>query len=133
MGLVLAVDRVSTQFQISNGLLGLTVAAAGTSFPNLVASVLVAKRGQSAMAIANAVGSNIQNVFLALGFPWVAKALCSPGLKFTQSTQGIVAGVYWMAGTLGLFVILVSVGRCGLGRIGAVLLVATYVGFVVYA
>merc|ERR1712232_684985 len=59
-------DRITEEFGIPSSLLGLTLTAIGTSFPNCIASVIVARRGQCSMAIANALGSNIQNVFLAL-------------------------------------------------------------------
>merc|ERR1719436_1834379 len=62
-------------FGIGIDILGLSLAAVGSSFPNLVASISVAKMGKSDMAIANALGSNIQNVFLALGIPWTMKTL----------------------------------------------------------
>ena len=50
---------------------GITVCAIGTSFPNAVASVLMAQQNKPAAAIANALGSNVQNVFLAMALPWV--------------------------------------------------------------
>jgi len=122
-------DKVSVFFSIPSSLIGLTIAAAGTSFPNLVASILVAKRGQSSMAIANAIGSNIQNVFLALGWPWFVKALCSEGLQFKQSADGIISGVIWMAGTLVLFVVMLLVQRCELGKCASYILLITYIVF----
>merc|ERR1712137_1190294 len=127
-----AAELIHDAFGISDTLLGLTLAAAGTSFPNLVASVLVARRGQSGMAIANAIGSNIQNVFLALGFPWLAKALTSKNLRFAQDTTAIDVGILWMAGTLGAFAVLAALGKCTLNKISAYLLVLLYVGFLVY-
>lgn len=127
-----AAELIHDAFGIKDSLLGLTLAAAGTSFPNLVASILVARRGQSGMAIANAIGSNIQNVFLALGFPWVAKALISPNLRFHQDTTDIDVGIMWMAGTLMAFAVLVALGKCTLNKVSAYLLVLLYVGFLVY-
>ena len=53
---------------------GITVCAIGTSFPNAVASVLMAQQNKPAAAIANALGSNVQNVFLAMALPWVFRS-----------------------------------------------------------
>ena len=53
-------------------LIGLTVLAAGSSVPDLIASLLVAKEGKGDMAITNAVGSNIFDIAIGLGFPLVA-------------------------------------------------------------
>jgi cation:H+ antiporter len=52
---------------MSERLVGLTVVAIGTSVPELVTSVVAARRGHSDLAIGNVVGSNIFNVFLCLG------------------------------------------------------------------
>lgn len=52
-------------------IVGLTILAAGTSAPDLIASVVVAKKGHGNMAIANAVGSNIFDILVGLGLPWL--------------------------------------------------------------
>ena len=51
--------------------LGETFIAAGTSFPDFLASLIVAKKGNIDMAISNAFGSNIFDILLGLGVPWV--------------------------------------------------------------
>lgn len=56
-------------------LMGLVVIAAGTSVPDALSSVLVAKNGQGDMAVANVLGSNVFNIFLGLGLPWLIKTL----------------------------------------------------------
>ena len=50
-----------------NLLIGLTVVAVGTSLPELVTSIVAAKKGENEIAIGNAVGSCIFNVLLILG------------------------------------------------------------------
>jgi cation:H+ antiporter len=52
---------------MSERLVGLTVVAVGTSLPELVTSVVAARRGHSDLAIGNVVGSNIFNLSLCLG------------------------------------------------------------------
>lgn len=52
---------------MSDRLVGLTVVAVGTSLPELVTSVIAARRGHSDLAVGNVVGSNIFNTFLCLG------------------------------------------------------------------
>ena len=52
-------------------IVALTVLAAGTSIPDLLSSVIVAKQGRGDMAVSNAVGSNIFDILFALGFPWL--------------------------------------------------------------
>lgn len=45
-------------------LVGLTIVAMGTSLPELVTSVVAAKKGQNGMAAGNIIGSNIFNILL---------------------------------------------------------------------
>jgi Ca2+/Na+ antiporter len=109
--------------QLSMAFLGVTLCAVGTSFPNAIASILMAQDGLSAAAIANALGSNVQNVFLAMAFPWliymatptaVANVISvNPVPQWTpvpqeppEKGQSVVEGVEWMLGTLILVIIL---------------------------
>lgn len=52
-------------------LMGLTVLAAGTSVPDALASISVARDGAGDMAVSNAIGSNVFDILLGLGFPWM--------------------------------------------------------------
>jgi cation:H+ antiporter len=63
---------------MSERLVGLTIVAVGTSLPELVTSVIAARRGHSDIAIGNAVGSNIFNVSLCLGSAALAGATGAP-------------------------------------------------------
>merc|ERR1719436_1723881 len=100
-------------FGIGIDILGLSLAAVGSSFPNLVASISVAKMGKSDMAIANALGSNIQNVFLALGIPWTMRTAVdyfdaskpADQKALVVAAAGLAEGVMFMAVTLILLVL----------------------------
>ena len=61
-----AVD-IATAFGLSQTLIGLTIVALGTSLPELVTSVVAAKKGELDMAVGNVVGSNIFNILIILG------------------------------------------------------------------
>ena len=52
---------------MSETLVGLTIVAIGTSLPELVASVVASRKGQTGMAVGNVVGSNIFNLLLIIG------------------------------------------------------------------
>merc|ERR1719326_2656517 len=81
-------DIISYEFNISVTILGFTVAAIGTSFPNVISCIAVSRQGKTAMAIANALGANIQNVFIALALPWFFRALCAG--DFPMSTEDLL-------------------------------------------
>ena len=63
--------KLAGELGMSDALIGLTIAAVGTSLPELVTSVVAAKKGESDIALGNVVGSNIFNVFLILGVSFV--------------------------------------------------------------
>lgn len=60
-------SSVAYSLGISEGVVGLTIVAGGTSLPELATSVVAARKGQSAMAIGNVIGSNVFNILLILG------------------------------------------------------------------
>lgn len=65
---------IARVFKMSETLIGVTIVAIGTSLPELVTSIVAAKKGQSEIAIGNVVGSNIFNILFILG----ASAACTP-------------------------------------------------------
>lgn len=69
---------VARALGLSERLVGLTIVAIGTSLPELVTSVIAARRGHSELAVGNVVGSNIFNVFLCLGAAALAGPMSSP-------------------------------------------------------
>ncbi len=60
-------SSVAASLGVSEGIIGLTVVAGGTSLPELATSVVAARKGQSAIAIGNVIGSNVFNILLILG------------------------------------------------------------------
>ena len=48
-------------------MVGLTIVAVGTSLPELVTSIVAARKGESDIALGNVIGSNIFNIFFVLG------------------------------------------------------------------
>ena len=60
-------SNMALSLEISEGVVGLTVVAGGTSLPELATSVVAARKGQSAIAIGNVIGSNVFNILLILG------------------------------------------------------------------
>lgn len=64
---VSSASHVAMALGISEGVVGLTVVAGGTSLPELATSVVAARKGQSAIAIGNVIGSNVFNILLILG------------------------------------------------------------------
>ena len=59
--------NIAYMFGLSQNFVGLTIVAVGTSLPELVTSIVATKKGESALALGNAVGSNIFNILFILG------------------------------------------------------------------
>ncbi|GFU03775.1 hypothetical protein NPIL_79031 [Nephila pilipes] len=71
------VTVVGYTFSVPDSVSGLTILAAGTSIPEIISSVIVAKNGFGNMAISNLVGSNTFDISFCLGAPWLIKTLIS--------------------------------------------------------
>lgn len=72
-------------------LIGLTVVAIGTSLPELVTSIVAAKKGDSGIAMGNVVGSNIFNILFILGMAGVISPMSADSAFFIDT--GILIGV----------------------------------------
>ena len=75
-----AASDVAYSLGISEGVVGLTVVAGGTSLPELATSVVAARKGQSAIAIGNVIGSNVFNILLILGLTATVSPLQIEGI-----------------------------------------------------
>ncbi|MBQ7679348.1 MAG: calcium/sodium antiporter [Butyrivibrio sp.] len=64
---VLSAKEIARAFGMSETLIGLTIVAIGTSLPELVTSIVASRKGETAMAVGNAIGSNIFNLLFILG------------------------------------------------------------------
>ncbi len=60
-------SQIASNFGMSDNLIGLTVVAVGTSLPELVTSVVAARKNEVDMALGNVIGSNIFNILFVLG------------------------------------------------------------------
>ena len=69
--MVWAASMIGCIWEIDPIVMGVVVLAVGTSVPDAIGSMIAAKSGEADMAIANAIGSNIFDIFLGLGLPWL--------------------------------------------------------------
>jgi cation:H+ antiporter len=109
---------------VSEGVIGLTVVAVGTSLPELTAAVVAARRGHSDVAFGNVVGSNIYNLLGILGITGLVAPLSLPG-DVTSLDLGLM-----IAASAALLPVALSGRRISRGE-GALFL-ALYAGYVGY-
>lgn len=77
-------SRVAYALGLSEGVVGLTIVAGGTSLPELATSVVAARKGQSAIAIGNVIGSNVFNILLILGLTATISPLQIQGITMVD-------------------------------------------------
>jgi len=94
---------VGDTFEIPTSIMGLTFLAAGTSIPDLITSVLVARKGFGDMAVSSSIGSNMFDITVGLPVPWMAYIAANAGISINVSSDGLFCSV------LMLFLMLVSV------------------------
>lgn len=123
--LVEAAKEIAGYFGISERIIGLTVVAIGTSLPELVTSVVAAKKGETDIAVGNIIGSNIFNIFLVAG----VSSLFYP-LAFTIEGNMIDA-IVALASAAILFVFALLKGH-KLGKFAGVVMLLCFVGYYTY-
>ncbi|XP_064294639.1 sodium/potassium/calcium exchanger 2 isoform X2 [Phalacrocorax carbo] len=102
--------QVGETIGISEEIMGLTILAAGTSIPDLITSVIVARKGLGDMAVSSSVGSNIFDITVGLPFPWLLYAAINSFAPVTVSSNGLFCAIVLLFIML-LFVIL-SIASC---------------------
>ena len=103
---------------ISEWFIGITIVAIGTSLPEIVSSIMAARRGHAEMAIGNIFGSNIFNILMVLGItsaihPLNIQEPIHPDLNIT-------------VGITVLLLALILLGKYFLGKISGIILLFTY-------
>lgn len=130
IGVILGADisvtgakEIARGFGLSEAMIGLTIVAFGTSLPELVTSIVAARRGESEIAIGNVIGSNIFNALLILG---VSGVICPMQMSSSYLCDiAILIGVSVLA-----YLPIAKTKRVGRGLgIGMIL---TYIAYTVY-
>lgn len=110
---------------IPSVIIGLTILAAGTSVPDLLSSIIVAKKGQAGMAISNGIGSNIFDILFGLGFPWLF-AYIFLGQKITVATENLNNSIILLFATVIAILFLFIIRKWKIGKYSGYFLIALY-------
>ncbi|MBE5766419.1 MAG: calcium/sodium antiporter [Clostridiales bacterium] len=116
-------SAIAIKFGMSETLVGMTIVALGTSLPELVTSMIAAKKGESDLALGNVVGSNIFNIVYILGM----SAVVSP------ITVDILAVIDTIAviGVSALVLLFAATDR-KVNRVEGAIMLAAYIGYFIY-
>ncbi len=92
-----AASYIAYRFGVRQSVVGLTIVAGGTSLPELATSVVAARKGQSELAIGNAIGSNVFNILLILGLTAVIHPMRIMGINIIDLSMMIISmGLLWI-------------------------------------
>ena len=116
-------EAIALQFGLSENLIGLTICAFGTSLPELVTSVMAAKKGQVGMALGNVIGSNIFNILLVGGLASAISPIALTADNLIDTVLLIIMSVYIM---------LIVWRRQTLSRVGGVSMIVIYFVYIAY-
>ncbi|XP_031586056.1 sodium/potassium/calcium exchanger 4 isoform X3 [Oreochromis aureus] len=91
---------------IPDVIMGITFLAAGTSVPDCIASLIVARQGLGDMAVSNTIGSNVFDILVGLGVPWAMQTMCvSYGSVVMINSRGLLYSVVLLLGSVALTVL----------------------------
>jgi len=114
---------IARELNWSEAFIGLTIVAIGTSLPELVTSIVAARKGESGLALGNVIGSNIFNILFILGMSSVISpiAVDKGAIINTIIMLGVTVAVY-----------IPCVIKKGMSRLVGAVCVLSYVAYTVY-
>lgn len=121
---VYAAKEIARFFGMTETLIGLTIVAVGTSLPELVTSIVAAKKGETGMAVGNVLGSNIFNMMFILG---VSSMIHPIGVNAASLWDLIILII------ISIVAFIFSLTKKSIGRIEGAVMVLMYVAYMLYA
>ena len=109
-----AASRIASDLGMTQTLIGLTIVSIGTSLPELVTSIVAARKNEVDMALGNAIGSNIFNILMVLGIAsaispisiiteniidlcvLIAFTVCGSSQEAKRKSEELKASVWWL-------------------------------------
>ena len=116
-------ETIARGFGLSETLIGLTICSIGTSLPELVTSVVAAKKNQAGMALGNVIGSNIFNILLVGG---LASAISPIAMNMNNLIDIVILVI------VSLYIMALVRKKQLLTRAGGVSMLAVYAAYMVY-
>ncbi len=121
--LVTGAKTIAKDLGISDGVIGATVVAIGTSVPELAASIIAALKGEKAISMGNLIGSNIFNIGSVIGLT----AMITP-IKAIEAN--VLTNMYWMLFIGAILIPLILIPKkLQIGRLKGILLLLIYGAF----
>ncbi len=97
-------ETIGNTLGVDTFIMGLTFLAAGTSVPDLLSSVIVARMGEGDMAVSSSIGSNIFDILVGLPLPWLVYNLWPGKGPVTIGAEGVWLNIMILLGMLVLII-----------------------------
>jgi len=110
--------------------MGLTFLAAGTSIPDLLSSVIVAKNGLGDMAVSSSVGSNLFDILVGLPVPWLLFSMVYGGEAVQVNADGLEISILILLAMLLLVTLIIMAAGWRMTKLLGVAMMILYVLFV---
>lgn len=122
---------IAAALDVSEVVISLTILAIGTSIPDTIAGVIVARDGRVDMAISNAIGSNVFNISFALGIPWLIMFALGTKTIFV-SAESLYTSFVLLFGSVCLVLFLFFIKKWQLGKYSGVFLIVVYILYLLF-
>ena len=129
--LVESAIQISLILGIPEVIIGLTIIAIGTSIPDFISSIIVAKKGRPGMAINNAIGSNIFDILIGIGLPWFVMLLLVPK-TINVDNSNLTTSMSLLVGSLILLVSTFIITKWRTKKLIGGLLIFLYLSYLIY-
>ncbi|XP_020620019.1 sodium/potassium/calcium exchanger 2-like isoform X3 [Orbicella faveolata] len=123
--------EVGDTLGIPTEVMGLTFLAAGTSIPDLITSVLVARKGFGDMAVSSSIGSNLFDVTIGLPVPWIIFSAVHSGTAMVVSSSGLFCSVLLLFLMLIAVVAAIAISKWKMSKLLGATMFVLYVVFLV--
>jgi cation:H+ antiporter len=115
--------NIAIDLGMSENLVGLTIVSIGTSLPELVTSVVAARKGESDIAMGNIIGSNIFNILFVLGASSIIHTIHVQPIVFVDMIiMLIVTGITYVF----------AISKKQVNRFEGIILTATYIAYMIF-
>ncbi|KAF1749870.1 hypothetical protein GCK72_016415 [Caenorhabditis remanei] len=127
-------NTIGETFGIPTEIMGLTILAAGTSIPDLITSVIVARKGLGDMAVSSSIGSNLFDVCVGLPIPWLIHFFIGlfksqPVQNISVTSNGLVCSLGLLFAMLLVLLACVAISRWKMDKFFGLLMIFSYCGF----
>ncbi|XP_040002535.1 sodium/potassium/calcium exchanger 2 [Xiphias gladius] len=123
--------QVGETFWITEEIMGLTILAAGTSIPDLITSVIVARKGLGDMAVSSSVGSNIFDITVGLPFPWLLYNIINDFKAVQVSSNGLFCAIVLLFLMLLFVIISIAVSKWRMSKLLGLFMFLLYFVFLI--